>query len=77
MSALTLRATQARKQTDRLACEAWNKRMLDFQGPAQAIADAQLGAMTVILDQAKKAAVKLGDFTALTLPMEGAYSIER
>jgi hypothetical protein len=29
------------------------------------------------LRQAKKAAVKLGDFTALTLPTEGAYSIER
>jgi hypothetical protein len=29
------RATEARKQADRLACEAWNKRMLGFQGPAQ------------------------------------------
>ena len=29
------RATQARKQADKLACEAWNKRMLGFQGPAQ------------------------------------------
>jgi len=29
------RATQARKKADRLACEAWNKRMLGFQGPAQ------------------------------------------
>ena len=29
------RATEARKQVDRLACEAWNKRMLGFQGPAQ------------------------------------------
>src|SRR5262245_20119717 len=29
------RATQARKEADRLACEAWNKRMLGFQGPAQ------------------------------------------
>jgi hypothetical protein len=29
------RATQARKQADRLAVEAWNKRMLGFQGPAQ------------------------------------------
>lgn len=28
-------ATEARKQADRLACEAWNKRMLAFQGPAQ------------------------------------------
>src|SRR5215470_18093415 len=28
-------ATQARKKADRLACEAWNKRMLGFQGPAQ------------------------------------------
>jgi hypothetical protein len=29
------RATQARKEADRLACEAWNKRMLGFQGRAQ------------------------------------------
>jgi hypothetical protein len=29
------RATQARKEADRLAVEAWNKRMLGFQGPAQ------------------------------------------
>ncbi len=29
------RATQARKDADRLACEAWTKRMLGFQGPAQ------------------------------------------
>ena len=29
------RATEARKQADRLAVEAWNARMLGFQGPAQ------------------------------------------
>jgi hypothetical protein len=29
------RATEARKAADRLACDAWNKRMLGFQGPAQ------------------------------------------
>jgi hypothetical protein len=29
------RAMEARKEADRLACEAWNKRMLGFQGPAQ------------------------------------------
>src|SRR5262245_2207516 len=29
------RATEARKDADRLAVEAWNKRMLGFQGPAQ------------------------------------------
>jgi hypothetical protein len=29
------RAAEARKQADRLACEAWNQRMLRFQGPAQ------------------------------------------
>ena len=29
------RAAEARKAADRLACEAWNKRMLGFQGPAQ------------------------------------------
>jgi hypothetical protein len=28
-------AAEARKVADRLACEAWNKRMLAFQGPAQ------------------------------------------
>ena len=29
------RATKARKEADRIACEAWNMRMLGFQGPAQ------------------------------------------
>lgn len=29
------RATEARKEADRLACEAWNKRILAFKGPAQ------------------------------------------
>jgi hypothetical protein len=29
------RTTEVRKQADRLACEARNKRMLSFQGPAQ------------------------------------------
>ena len=29
------RAADARKEADRLAVEAWNKRMLGFQGPAQ------------------------------------------
>ena len=33
--ALEERATEARKRADKLACEAWNKRMLAFQGPAQ------------------------------------------
>jgi hypothetical protein len=28
-------AAEARKTADRLACEAWNKRMFGFQGPAQ------------------------------------------
>ena len=28
-------AAEARKAADQLACEAWNKRMLGFQGPAQ------------------------------------------
>src|SRR5258707_15485709 len=28
-------ADRARKGADQLACEAWNKRMLGFQGPAQ------------------------------------------
>jgi hypothetical protein len=29
------RATEARKEADKLACEAWNARLLGFQGPAQ------------------------------------------
>jgi ribosomal protein S27E len=29
------RAKQARKEADRLACEAWNCRMLGYKGPAQ------------------------------------------
>ena len=29
------RAKEARKEADRLACEAWTKRMLAFRGPAQ------------------------------------------
>ena len=33
--AATERAKEARKEADRLACEAWNKRMLGFSGPAQ------------------------------------------
>jgi hypothetical protein len=37
------RASEARKEADRLACEAWNQRMLGYKGPAQpspALADA-------------------------------------
>jgi hypothetical protein len=29
------RAIEARKEADRLACEAWNQRMLGYKGPAQ------------------------------------------
>lgn len=29
------RAAAARKEADKLACEAWNKRMLGYKGPAQ------------------------------------------
>jgi hypothetical protein len=29
------RAKEVRKEADRLACEAWNKRMLAFCGPAR------------------------------------------
>jgi hypothetical protein len=29
------RAAEARKEADRLACEAWNQRMLGYKGPAQ------------------------------------------
>jgi hypothetical protein len=38
------RAQEARKEADKLACDAWNKRMLGYQGPAQpspALGDAQ------------------------------------
>jgi hypothetical protein len=44
--ALAERAAEARKEADRLACEAWNKRMFGFRGPAQpspAIGDALNG----------------------------------
>jgi hypothetical protein len=30
-----LRAAEARREADALACDAWNKRMLAFKGPAQ------------------------------------------
>jgi hypothetical protein len=33
--AAAARAAEARKQADKLACEAWTKRMLGFRGPAQ------------------------------------------
>jgi hypothetical protein len=33
--ASTERAIEARKEADRLACEAWNQRMLGYKGPAQ------------------------------------------
>jgi hypothetical protein len=33
--AATEHAEAARKEADRLACQAWNKRMLGLQGPAQ------------------------------------------
>jgi hypothetical protein len=33
--ASTERAREARKQADRIACEAWNLRMLGYGGPAQ------------------------------------------
>src|SRR6201995_2928440 len=29
------RAREARKEADKLACEAWNKRMIGFKGPGQ------------------------------------------
>ena len=29
------RAKEARKEADRLACEAWTQRMLGYKGPAQ------------------------------------------
>jgi hypothetical protein len=37
------RAAEARKEADRLAVEAWNKRMLGFQGPAQGLPDTKVG----------------------------------
>jgi hypothetical protein len=36
--AATERAKEARKEADRLGCEAWNKRMLGFRGPARPVA---------------------------------------
>ena len=33
--ASAVKAAAARKEADRLACEAWNKRMLGYRGPAQ------------------------------------------
>jgi hypothetical protein len=33
--ALAERAREARKEADRLACQAWNQRMLGYKGPAQ------------------------------------------
>ncbi len=35
VNAAAEQAAKARQDADRLACEAWNKRMLAFQGPAQ------------------------------------------
>jgi hypothetical protein len=35
------RAAEARKDADRLAVAAWNKRMLGFQGPAQSVPGSQ------------------------------------
>ncbi|MDB5565585.1 MAG: hypothetical protein JWP84_2151, partial [Tardiphaga sp.] len=35
ISAAAERAAKARKEADRLACEAWNYRMLGYRGPAQ------------------------------------------
>jgi hypothetical protein len=37
------RATEARKEADRLAVEAWNKRTLGFRGPAQGLPDTKVG----------------------------------
>ena len=35
MRASAERAKEARRQADKLACEAWNQRMLGFRGPTQ------------------------------------------
>jgi hypothetical protein len=35
IAASAARAKGARKEADRLACEAWNQRMLGYKGPAQ------------------------------------------
>ena len=43
------RAIEARKEADRLACEAWNKRMLGFQGPAQGLPNTNVGTLTQAL----------------------------
>ena len=56
------RAAEARKQADRLACEAWNKRMLGFQGPAQpspALGDALNAGYLAILRSNASAATRI------------------
>ena len=55
------RAAEARKDADRLAVEAWNKRMLGFQGPAQpspALGDA-ISAGFGYLDEGPSAATRI------------------
>jgi hypothetical protein len=61
------RAAEARKEADRLACVAWNQRMLGFQGPAQpspALGDA-LNAGYLYLE-----VKRLGCNTHQTVPLE-------
>ncbi|MGY3578851.1 hypothetical protein [Bradyrhizobium sp. USDA 4504] len=44
-------AAEARRKADRLACEAWNARVLGFQGPAQpspALGDALNAGFTIV-----------------------------
>ncbi|WP_338830038.1 hypothetical protein [Bradyrhizobium sp. 27S5] len=49
------RVERARKEADRLACEAWNERMLGFQDPKQGLPDTKVGTLTQALyDEAKK-----------------------
>src|SRR5262245_30577540 len=65
------RATGARKEVDRPGCGAWNKRMLGFQGPAQALADA--GCHSAWGPSADRHSKYLIDFTTAGSTLE-AYS---